>query len=240
MKKFGIFLLSLFVTAASLTSCNESNNDFAQNSIFAVIRTSSMGFYFESDDHKLLFPANNRVPQYQAKEGNRVIITYNVVEPEQAMPSFDYCIDLYSVSDVRWGDTATVSDAEQLKAYGEEPVLLYAPHMISSTKEIINMAVNYYGMEAAKHTFTLVKNEDPEYNPEQTKDKYLNLELRHKATETVVSNGYAEWISIELSEFELDGYTGLIIGMPNLQNGKEYYEVTFTTFNEGGLKPASF
>lgn len=240
MKKFGIFLLSLFVAAASLTSCNESSADFAKNSVFAVAHTGSVGLYFESDDHKLLLPTNNRVPQYQPKEGGRVIITYNIVETDEPIGNFDYCIDLYSVSDVRWGDTATVSDAEELKTYGEEPVLLYAPHMISSTTEILNLAINYFGLEASKHTFTLVKNEDPEYKPSQTKDDYLNLELRHKTTETTKSNGYAEWISFELDEFDLSGYKGLIIGMQNLQNSRDYYEVTFTTFNNDTLKPASF
>lgn len=241
MKKFGFMVLSFIVAAASLTSCNTSSgDDYAHNQIFAVAHQSSIGVYFESDDHQLLYPANNRVgSSYNPNEGDRVIISYNILEQESLVGNFDYMIDLYSISKVRWGEQASVETTQAAESYGTEPVALYQEHMFSSTKEILNMALTFYGLDPSKHTFTIVENNDPNYNPELKSNQYKNVELRHSDTENNTSRAYAEWVSFPLDELELDGYRGLIIDMKNFQSSQSYVTVTFTVFNSNQLKPAT-
>lgn len=241
MKKFGILLMTAFIALTSLSSCNDNSSEFARNSCFAVVYSTGTGLTFQSDDNLMLYVANNRVTGYQGSIGDRVIIGFNFMESETSATN-RYAIDLFTVSEVRWGETATVADAEELKTLGEAPVVLYADGMLSATEEILNMAVAYYGTTPDKHKLTLVQNNDPEYAPTTTAEGYLNLELRHNDTEKVNTSGYAEWVSFDLSEFDVWDYKGLIIGMTNFNNEKVYTKVDFTVVENGEeeFRPSTF
>lgn len=233
MKRIAIFLMTA-LAACSLVSCNESDTDFARYSIFAVVHQGASGYYFESDDHKTLYPADrSRVPSYVPKDGDRVIIAYNLLEgADQKVPGFDYTIALYASELVPWGETDTVADEEALKAEGEGLVSLFRDDLVSSTTERMNVAVAYLAKDMKKHTFRLVRVED--YTPDQTADGYLNLELVHDAGDDVTTGvePYAHWVSFELSEFseQIEGTKGVIIGMTALDKQRKSVKIDWLTF----------
>lgn len=237
MKKLGILFLTAVIALSVFSSCNTNDSDFARNSCFAVISSTAPSLTFKTDDNLTLVVGNNRATGYQPQYGQRVIINFNFMQNEQGATG--NMIDLYSVADVRWGESAKVADAEELKALGEAAVVLYADNMLSSTREILNMALAYYGTTPDKHTMTIVENNDPQYAPTTTDEEYLNLELRHKDTEKVTTSGYAEWVSFDLTDFDTTGYKGLIIGMLNFNNQKIYVKVDFTEIdkNEEQIRP---
>lgn len=241
MKKLGILLMSACIALASLSSCNTNDSDMARNSCFAVVYSTSSGLTFQTDDNQLLLVGNNRVTGYQGSIGDRVILSFNFMKADEMTSTYiDAVIDLYGISEVRWGETDSVDDAEELKALGEASVVLYADNMLSATEGILNMALAYYGTTPDKHTMTLVENHDPDYAPTTTAEGYLNLELRHNDKEKVNTSGYAEWISFDLTEFNTMGYKGLIIGMTNFNNQKVYAKVDFTEIesDEEQIRPA--
>lgn len=222
------------LAACSLVSCNESDTDFARYSIFAVVHQGATGYYFESDDHKTLYPADrSRVPSYAPKDGDRVIIAYNLLEgADQKVPGFDYTIALYASELVPWGETETVADEEALKAEGEALVSLFRDDLISSTTELMNVAVAYLVKDAKKHTFRLVRVED--YTPDQEADGYLNLELVHDAGDDATTglSSYAHWVSFDLSEFseQIAGTKGVIVGMTALDKQRKSVKIDWLTF----------
>lgn len=236
MKKIALFLMGA-LAACLLVSCNDTDNDYARYSNFATVHQSVSGYFFEADDHKTFYPADkSRVLSYAPKEGDRVIIYYNLLEDAaQKVPGFDYTIALYNVGTVTWGETAIVADEEALKAEGNGNVVIYSAGSsayISSTTELMNMAVYYYLKDAAKHKIKLVYVED--YTPDQQADGYLNLELVHDTGNDVTTGmtDVALWMTFDLSEFaeQIAGTKGVIVGMTTLEGKRAAVKIDWLTF----------
>lgn len=234
-----MFLMSA-LAACSLVSCNESDSDFARYSAFAVVHAGGIsgGYYFECDDHTTLYPGDtSRVPELQGllKDGARVIVAYNLLDDAQKVPGYDYTIAVYGVDmSPAWGETAVVADEEAMKALGDTSVVIFQNNLLTSTKEILTIALGYYAKDITKHRFTLVSVEDEDFAPEVTDADYLNLQICHSigddTTSGVSANG--QWISFRLDDFEeqIAGTKGVIIGMKDFENKMQYHKVDWTTF----------
>lgn len=236
MKRFALFLATA-LAVCSLVSCNESDTDFAKYSTFAVVHQGATGFYFEDDAHKTLYPADkSRILSYVPKDGDRVIVSYNLMEnADQKVPGFDYTIAAYGVETVAWGSTDTVADEDALEAEGKGLVAVFAPYgteLVSSTTEIMNVAVYFLMKDLKKHSFKVVYVED--FTPEQEADGYLNLELVHDPgdEEDKGLSAYAQWVSFDLSEFEerIAGTKGVILGMKTGENKRASVKIDWTKF----------
>lgn len=233
MKRIAFFLMTA-LAACSLVSCNQSDTDFARYSIFAVVHQGASSYYFESDDHKTFYPADkSRVPGYTPKDGDRVIIAYNVLEgADQKVPGFDFTIALYASELVPWGETTIVADEEELANEGDGLVSLYRDDLISSTTERMNVAAAYLAKDRTKHTFKLVLVEN--YEPEQTADGYLNLELVHDTGDDATTGltSYAHWVTFDLSDFseQIEGTKGVILGMTGLDKKHTSVKIDWLKF----------
>lgn len=224
------------LAACSLVSCNDTDTDYARYSNFATVHQSVSGYFFETDDHKTLYPADkSKVPSYAPKDGDRVIIAYNLFEDAaQKVPGFDYTIAIYQVETISWGETVTVADEEALKAEGDGTVVICSSGspLISSTKELMNVAVYHYYKDASKHKIKLVYVED--YTPDQEADGYLNLELVHDKGDdaTTGMTDVAYWMTFDLSEFamQIEGTKGVIVGMTTPENKRVAVKIDWLTF----------
>lgn len=221
MKKIG-FLLLAACAAIGLSSCNNDSGNYSWGSSLVTVRTFggiSSDYYFESDGgEKIHVGDRSRVGSYVAEDGNRALITYQFLDEKKE--GYDYNILLYTIDDIRWGDTRTVTSQEELDLLGSDKTSLYVDqyygqYAIGATTEILNANFVYYASDTKKHTFTLVKPDFEGYVPETTENGYLNLELRHHAGEEDTKQVKSEWMSFRLDDFaaDLSGMKGIIVSM---------------------------
>lgn len=238
MKKFGLILLAA-CAALGLGSCNDNSNGGSYyGPTFVTVHTFggiTSDYYFVSDNNEKIYVGDrSRVGSYEAQDGNRALITYQLLD--QKKEGYDYNIKLYAIEDIRWGATEKAMSQEQLDLLGSAKTSLlrnvYNQYMCGASSEVLNMALAYNSTseQVKNHLFTLVKPDFADYVPEETENGYLNLELRHKAPEgETTSNVFQEWLSFRLDNFAADlvGMKGIIVTMKPLRpsNGEETFSV---------------
>lgn len=231
-------------TALLLAACNDSDNDYPHQAAFVTTHligaepaASGTGralpaadYYFTGDAGTRLYPADrSRVPGYQPEEGERLIISFNLMESKTA--GYDHDIALYGIGRVKIGGTATAATEAEAASYGTAHTSIGS--VAETSRDWFNMRVGYSGTDEEKHRFTLVRNLSPEtaaaaaaYYPDLSQvdrndPDYLFLELRHDAAGDPSGIELTEWISVPLDGFatELEGKKGLIVAVPTRANG---------------------
>lgn len=218
MKKIKFLLIFALFAATALTSCDNSDGDYPRYTplITTVHPLGNGDFYFQRDNGETLYPGDkSRIGAYDAKEGQRAIIWFNLMDK---IEGYTYQIALYGIENIYTGSTATVSTQEALDALGDAQNSFVGSVL---SDKYLTLQVAYPVSDNTKHTFTLVRNNvtDPEYKY----DGYLNLELRHNDGGDTGYNKYC-YLSFDLTDFkaELEGKKGITLRVKTQMNGVKY------------------
>lgn len=229
MKTFKTTFTVLFALVATVLfqSCldgeDSDNPDYVAIATTRVVASSNGGlstYYFELDNSKTLTPVINKVKSYQAVEGQRVILQYDI--ESTATAGFDYGIELFNVSEILTKDVETLT-TENEDEIGYDPITIVSDYSQLAVG-YLNLQINF-PIGSSTATVHLVENaitppEDSEYTT-------LELRLNNPGSEYSSSN------SSGLVSFKLGDYD------PNI-TGKKGIKVIAKTTNEGELKEYLF
>lgn len=207
MKKFALLLLA----AAGLAACNTTTVDQPGNLSFVTVHTSWMGdYYFETDTEKLVYPGDkSRVEGYVAKEGQRALITFNVLDTP--MPGYDYNVAVYGIGNIPSSVARVVTDEAELETLKDETVEFRGGRLLGHW---VTMIVRYAAADLSKHKFSLIVNQ---VEPSETNEGYLDVELRHDSGDDVPGMLYDTYVSFDMLELEdlLAGQKGITLRFKN-------------------------
>ncbi|MDE6374301.1 MAG: NigD-like protein [Alistipes sp.] len=173
MKKIGLFF-ALAVACGSV-SCTDTTVDQPRQASFVTVhQTASVnGYYFETDAYKTIFPGDvSRIGAYTPTEGQRAIITYNLLEGD--IPGYDYNAAIYGIGHIYTSSVRVVSDADELAAFADDPAQFKEGRLLG---EWITMIVRCSAFDLSKHKFHMIVNDV--VVPENADEEYLSVELRH-------------------------------------------------------------
>ena len=218
MKRFGFITLAV-LTAVFFSSCNDSDGDYASSWAFASAETLSNDYYFVLDDDKTVYPSDkSRVAGYKPEDDQRVIIFFNLLKT--GVEGYDYNIALYDVRNIYTGETRIVTTQEEVE------------ELPDVTLENGAVEIDFNASDLSKHKFLLVRNDFTQIDPDNKKEGYLNLELRHDAgTDTSGVYSYDDrYVSFKLDQFkeDLEGMNGIILRMNTRQNGVIYLQINMS------------
>ncbi|MCM1150942.1 MAG: NigD-like protein [Alistipes sp.] len=174
MKNFGFFLGAL-AFAFGAVSCNDTDVDQAGKASFVTVHQTIAvgGYYFETDGGKTIFPGDtSRIGAYKATEGQRAIITYNLLE--NAVPGYDYNAAIYAIGHLFYSSARVVSDEAQLEKMADDPAQYLDGRWLGNW---VTATVRYAAFDLSKHKFYLIVNDVAA--SEGSEEGYLDVELRH-------------------------------------------------------------
>ncbi len=207
MKKIGLLLLAA-VAAAGLSSCNDTKVDQPGNMSFVTVRTlSTSDYYFVTDTDKRVYPGDkSRVGSYVAKDGQRALITFNVLE--NPAPGYDYNVALYGSANIYSSAARVVTSETELEELKDDAVLVRDGRLLGSWTTLV---VRYAASDASKHKFAMIVNKVSE--PAETDEEYLDVELRHDNGGDAQWNLYESYVSFDMQDLEelLGGKKGIRI-----------------------------
>lgn len=145
MKKIGLLLLAA-VAAAGLSSCNDTKVDQPGNMSFVTVRTlSTSDYYFVTDTDKRVYPGDkSRVGSYVAKDGQRALITFNVLE--NPAPGYDYNVALYGIANIYSSVARVVTSETELEELKDDAVLVRDGRLLGSWTTLV---VRYAASDAS-------------------------------------------------------------------------------------------
>lgn len=222
MKKISMLFLAA-VAAIGFGSCNTSSVDQGSRMSFVTVHTLTVGsYYFETDTGKLVWPGDtSRVPGYVAKEGQRALIVFNVLDTPAPMPGYDYNIALYDIGTIYSSAARIVSSETEMETLKDDPVEFRGARLQGHWT---TMVVRYSAYDVSKHKFALIVNEvEPATGSEEG---YLDMELRHDNGDEVQGMLYESYISFDLSGLEelLEGKKGIRLRFKN-GSSTEYFKI---------------
>lgn len=219
MKKNGLFLLTALTTLV-FAACNDSDGDFAKNWAFASVCTlDNNDYYFRLDDEKTVYPSDkSRIGAYQAQQDTRAIIFFNLLK--EGVAGYDHNVALYDVQDIYTGQTRIVTNEQEADELPDDMISFFGARVNSN---YLNLGIGFHASDLSKHSFLLVRNTSTEPKPEDTKEGYLNLELRHDAAGDNDGYDYIDrYVSFRFDDdFKqlLEGQQGIILRVKTRLNG---------------------
>lgn len=216
-------LVATFVFQSCLDGEDSDVADYVAIATTHVIPGSTSGldtFYFQLDNQKTLTPVINKVKNFKAVEGQRVILQYDI--ESQATAGYDYGIELFNVTELltKGIEVLTTENEEEI---GNDP--------ISISKDYSQLAVGYLNLQISflsGNTTATVHLVENTITPVEDVD-YTVLELR-------LSNPGSEYSSSNSSGlvcFKLGDYDPML-------TGKKGIKVLVKTTAEGELKEYTF
>lgn len=224
MKRFGFIALAV-VTAVFFSSCNDSDGDYASSWAFASVETlANNDYYFVLDDDKTVYPSDkSRIGGYTPQDEQRVILFFNLLKT--GVPGYDYNIALYGVREIYTGKIQIVTTQEELDELPDAKTSYFGSRLNSN---YLNVGIGFSASDLSKHKFLLVRNDVTQIDPDNKKEGYLNLELRHDAGSDTGGYSYDDrYVSFKLEQFkeDLEGMSGIILRMNTRQNGVIYLKI---------------
>lgn len=174
MKKIGLFFFALAV-ASGLVSCTDTTVDQPSRLSFVTVHltTSVNGYYFETDNYKTIFPGDvSRIGAYKPIEGQRAIITYNLLD--NGIPGYDCNAAIYGIGHIQSSPVRVISDESALETLADDPVQYKEGRLLG---EWITMIVRCTAFDLSKHKFSMIVNDV--VASENDDEAYLSVELRH-------------------------------------------------------------
>lgn len=226
MKKIGLFLLA--AAALALGSCKEKEYDGADSAYVVTVRTMPVGseYYFDADTGHTIYPSDkSRIGAYEAKEGQRAIITFKTLP---SIPGYDISARLYSIGNIYTGTGRIIADAEELAELADDPIQLYAAGSYLTRKHL-TLYVVYLAYDQLKHRFELVVNDTA---PSSTDPNYLDVELRHAAGGELTGPYCEDYVSFDITPLteRLAGKNGIALRVKTgtQPNSIKTYKIDFT------------
>ena len=180
------------------------------------------------DDNKTVYPSDkSRVAGYKPEDDQRVIIFFNLLKT--GVEGYDYNIALYDARNIYTGETKIVTTQEEVEELPDAQTSYFGSSMNANW---LNVGIGFNASDLSKHKFLLVRNDFTQIDPDNKKEGYLNLELRHDAG-TDTSGGYSyddRYVSFKLDQFkeDLEGMNGIILRMNTRQNGVIYLQINMS------------
>lgn len=220
MKKFGLLFIAL---AALLAACNDNDGDYAAYAFFVTVKTrAGSDYYFQTDDQKTFYPSDkSRIAGYEAREGQRAILWFNLLP--DAVAGYDFNISAYYIEDI-YTAAARIITQEELDALADDPVSLLDAQL---SRTHLTLRLAYPVTDNSKHRFHLVRAQAAgEQTP--THAGYLDVELRHDAGEDTPDDDRAYYVSLSLEELgeSMQHMKGLTMRISTQLNGIQHVQIT--------------
>lgn len=228
MKKIGLLLLAA-AAGLGFVGCTDSKADQPSRMSFVTVHVwSADDYYFETDTEKRVWPSDkHRVPGYVAKEGQRALIAFNILDTP--VPNFDYNVALYDIADIYTSAAQVVTDEAELEALKDEPVEFRGGRLQGRWS---TMVIRFWANDVSKHKFALIVNEaEPATGGDEN---YLDVELRHDsngdAAQGMVYETYVSFDMIDLGSL-LAEKKGIRI---RCKNG---YDIEYVKIDRAAVEP---
>ncbi len=224
MKKLK-YLLWVLITVLSipiLYSCLDNNDDREgkelQLSTIRIIDNDS--YYFEFDDGSTLYPSDGQVSRrYEAKEGQRVIVNYDLLEEKKE--GYTYYGYIHLIQNILTKDIISMTE-ETEDSIGDDRINVVEVLIAGG---YVNISFQYLGThtEQKKHMLNLVINE----TLEDTESNYLPLEFRHNAYNDYPDRLGWGYVCFKMENIEelLEDKKGLKIRINTIYDGVKYESI---------------
>lgn len=207
------------LTAAILTSCNDSDGDYpGYQPIWTTVHTIGLSdYYFTHNNGETLYPSDkSRIGAYEATEGQRAIIAFNIL-PEP-IAGYNHNIALYGIRNILTKDPVTVTTEEQLKEIGDDNIQILDTQVGGGYLDIYFAAT-----ESSNHTLNLIVNKVDDASA-TAPEGYTAVEFRQSAADQISVYAKEGYVSFRLGELDpaVSGSKGLYIRFKNLSGNIEY------------------
>lgn len=214
MKKIA-FLMMTIVAAFTLSACNETEQETAQNHTFAsVMSTSPVVLYADKGD--VLTVAKDRTGSFKPSFGQRTLVYYNVLQnADGSVSATNKPIDVFAYYLFDVADTAVLYN-DETNNYGDVDIDIYSYggqyFLVHTTKQVVDIAVVLpYKEDMSQHRFTLVLDDTAPYEA----DNNLHVKLCHNASEQEITGAASTvwFLSFSMEEFAdyIEGTNGITI-----------------------------
>ncbi len=179
MQIFAIVMVAFMATSCLDTGKNETPT-YYQDIVTIGASEDGAQVWFTGARGRLLangVPTTMPIKNYV---GCRALLYYS--DAEKVVPGFDKVVNIaaISIANTNFG-VRTASTAEELAAFGEEPMVVEKTdtHLQG---EWLDLMASYYGNSEAKNEFSLVAPDPSLYSGVNVPEGYLYLELRQKVS----------------------------------------------------------
>ncbi len=217
MKKLW-FMLPL-LAMVFLNSCNDdegySLGDYWLAS--ATFMADSNYYYIQTDAGKALFPSATNIPANKHEDGNRILVSYTILQDAPAESKYDYLVKINGTSDILTKGifSFTAETTQEVKdSIGHNAVTIRDTWF---TNDFLNVEFEYGGGSRI-HYISLVKDETEAL----TDDGAVILELKHNTNGDPYN--YLQWgiASFDISELQQEGQDSISIFVRALGKNQEY------------------
>ncbi|NDW11602.1 hypothetical protein D0T50_01710 [Bacteroides sp. 214] len=221
IKNLSLFI-AILLSAAMFSACDEDflKSDEPTGLAIGYIELIDDGYFFQLDNGKKMYPGDvSLMPNYKPEEGKRVIVYFQSLS--QKIAGYDYNIKVIHIESILTKEIISLT-ADNVEEIGEDRVNITGL-WIANGCLTIEFQMEGTRNPAKKHFINLVKNELEE--PEQQKEGYLSLELRHNAYDDPaheILNGLVSFTLPESGELPQNGF---IIKAESIYEGAKYYKV---------------
>lgn len=210
----------LFATILGLLpifqSCNNDGYSLGNYALdIATVKTiESNQYYLELDNDKTLWPAGTLIPGYQAKDGQRVLADFTLLDDK--FGDYDYAVRVNSIYNIL---TKSIEDlnSENEEEFGNDPISI-PTNGIWIGSHYLNIEFFMHVPASKKHRISLVRNTEitaPD-------DEYLHLELRYNTYDDVsnyVNKGIVSFDLLEAENSTSSKYKGVVLKINSAVNG---------------------
>ncbi len=238
------FLLTAILSIFTLTSCSLDDDyvepgTYPDRSLYATTCITpnlededEQEYIFVTDSGQKLFLSDNQITgDYEFEDQKRLIIYFALIEDYSAEGSetlegaeydCEYGLRLFGINEVLMSETVTVNTEDESAALADHAIS-YIYDSISFSYNHINMLAGLRADKIGEIGLYLVEN--LAVAPEETKDNYLNLELRYdRGTDEAMGSTYERYVSLNLDSFaeRLEDMDGIILRARTLNGGTIY------------------
>ncbi len=238
-------LLTALISLFAFTSCNNDDpkpGTYPDKAAYATISvvesledSDEEVYYFTTDDGEKLFLTENKLPtKYEFENLKRVAVYYTVIEDyskegSEALAGAAYDCDrgirLFGIRGVFTSESVDVTTEDESAEYPDH-ILSHVYRNIGYSNNYINLLAGFQADDIDDVKFYLVNNTFE--TPKETKEDYLNLELRYdRGSDEELGYTYEEYVSLNIEEYKtlLEGKKGVLLRLKTKESGTIFVKI---------------
>jgi len=197
-------VLIVFVISLFFTGCNDDDGYSLGDYWITIgnIEGEQGNFVVVTDDGERLFPSANAVPGYPVEDGDRLWVSYTILDEGAEDSNIDYYVKINNFNDILTKGIFTLTP-ENADSIGHDPIWVSNPKEdIWIANNYLNIFFTYEGAPWIVHYINVVSDIDKPTNPEGVPV----LELRHNKNDDPYGEPLLSgFVSIDLTSLQTEG-----------------------------------
>ena len=222
----GIRIIAFLVGAITLGSCAQQEDYYSLNDIWlslGIMDTNNpLGYDYVlyCDNGDTLLPAVNSVPYFEAKDSQRVLINYTILD-EVGTSTKKFYVKINNLQDVLFKDVIEMN-ATNADSLGQDSITI---NKLWVVKDLMNVEFTYLG-GIERHYINMAYS----LNENGTLDQPVQLEFRHNANNDAATILLSGIVTFRLNKLQVPGQDSVnfVVRSTGLLDGDQSFTGTYS------------